>query len=192
MSVPLAGAFERVVATDASAEQIARAAPHARIEYRAAPAEHSGLDDASADCIVAAQAAHWFDLPAFYAEARRVARDGAVIALVTYNLLQVSTEIDRLVRDFYATLPWPPERRLVEEGYASLAFPFDEIVAPPFEMHGQWTAEQMIGYVHTWSALRGVDASAFERAIRGMWGDRVRAVRWRIRMRVGRRMNDRT
>src|SRR5205807_118012 len=43
LSVLLAGPFDRVVATDASAEQIARAAPHPKVEYRCAPAGVSGL-----------------------------------------------------------------------------------------------------------------------------------------------------
>src|SRR5262245_24665202 len=45
----LAERFDRVVATDASASQLANAVPHPRIEYRTAPAEASGLPDAAAD-----------------------------------------------------------------------------------------------------------------------------------------------
>src|SRR5436305_11939804 len=43
LSVLLAARFERVVATDASAEQIAHAAPHPKVRYAHAPAEASGL-----------------------------------------------------------------------------------------------------------------------------------------------------
>ena len=39
---------------------------------RVAPAEASGLPDHSVDLITVAQALHWFDLPNFYDEARRV------------------------------------------------------------------------------------------------------------------------
>lgn len=186
MSVPLAAQFTRVIATDASAEQIARATPHPRVEYRAATAERSGIANASIDLIVVAQAAHWFDLPAFYAEVRRVARPGGVVALVTYDLLEVDDEIDRIVRDFYASLDWPPERGMVEDGYASLPFPFAEIEAPQFFMRADWTADQLIGYVHTWSGVKDVDPAPFERAVRPRWGDQMRAVRWPIAMRVGR------
>ena len=45
----LASCFARVVATDASAEQIANAAPIERVSFSVAPAEHSGLPDGSCD-----------------------------------------------------------------------------------------------------------------------------------------------
>src|SRR5579872_1342582 len=101
LSTLLAEPFEQVVATDASAEQIASAVPADRVEYRVAPAEASGLSDASVDLVTVAQAAHWFDLPAFYAEARRVARPGAGIALVTYGIMEVDDETDRVTMPFY-------------------------------------------------------------------------------------------
>lgn len=186
MSVPLAGRFARVIATDASAEQIARAAPHDRVAYRVAPAERSGISDRSIDLTVVAQAAHWFDLPAFYAEVRRVSRAGAIVALVTYDLLEVREDIDRLVRDCYASLPWPQERRLVDDRYSSMPFPFAEFAAPQFSMRAEWTVEQLIGYVHTWSALRDGDVSLFEGEVRAAWGDAMRTVRWPMAMRIGR------
>jgi SAM-dependent methyltransferase len=186
MAVPLAERFARVIATDASAEQVAHAMPHPHVEYRHAPAERSGICDDAADLVVAAQAAHWFDLPAFYAEARRVARPAGIIALVTYDLLEVNAMIDRILRDFYASLTWPPERRLVEQRYASIPFPFEEMEAPQFFMRNAWNAEQLIGYVHTWSAVRDSDTSDFEKEVRAVWGDEVRPVRWPIAMRLGR------
>src|SRR5688500_3063214 len=70
----LARHFDRVVATDASAAQISKADACERVEYRGAPAEASRLPDQSYDAITVAQAAHWFDLPALYTEARRVLR----------------------------------------------------------------------------------------------------------------------
>ena len=64
----LAPHFRRVVATDASAEQVRHAVAHPSIDYRVAQAEDSGLADHSVDLVTVAQAAHWFDLPRFYAE----------------------------------------------------------------------------------------------------------------------------
>lgn len=185
MSVPLASAFDLVIATDASAEQVAHATPHAKVEYRAEPAERTSIKDASVDLTVVAQSAHWFDLPKFYDEVRRVSKPAATLALVTYNLLEVTPEIDRLVRTFYSTLRWPPERKLVEEGYASLPFPFEEVKHDPFFMRSDWTADQLLGYVGTWSGLRGVDVTPFERELRLAWGEETRPVRWPIAMRIG-------
>src|SRR5688572_9790189 len=47
----LAEWFDRVVATDASAEQLAEAPAHPRVEFRRALAEESGLADTSVDLI---------------------------------------------------------------------------------------------------------------------------------------------
>ena len=67
--------FEKVIATDASAQQIESAEPAKRISYRVAPAEASGIDPASVDLILVAQALHWFDLDRFFTEAKRVLKD---------------------------------------------------------------------------------------------------------------------
>src|SRR5262249_21619963 len=72
LSTVLGEVFERVEATDASAAQIAAAVPHPHVHYAVSPAEEVDLPDRSVDCAVAAQAAHWFDLQAYYREVRRV------------------------------------------------------------------------------------------------------------------------
>lgn len=155
-AVELAAHFERVLGFDPSAEQLAQARPHPKVEYRVAPAEATGLADGSVDLLVAAQAFHWFDRDPFFAEVRRMLRPGGVLALVSYLLSRISPEVDAVVDGLYASLDqyWEPERRLVEDGYASVVVPFDEIPAPAFAMHSTWTVEDLIGYLGTWSALR--------------------------------------
>jgi SAM-dependent methyltransferase len=109
----LAPHFRRVVATDASAEQVRHAAPHPLIDYRVAPAEASGLADHSVDLVTVAQAAHWFDLPRFYAEAARVLKPGGAIAVWGYGRMLLPGEMDGLFQRFYAKTVgpyWPPER----------------------------------------------------------------------------------
>src|SRR5438067_11289944 len=70
----LARHFQRVHASDPSAQQIAEAESHPQIDFIAEPAEHCSLADASCDLVLAAQALHWFDPDIFYAEIRRVLR----------------------------------------------------------------------------------------------------------------------
>jgi SAM-dependent methyltransferase len=198
LSVQLATRFERVVATDASASQIASAEPHERVEYRAARAEDSGLRDGSADLITVAQAAHWLDLDRFYAEARRVAKPGALLALITYGVLHVEGETDQLVQRFYYDTIgpyWPPERRHVEAGYRTLAFPFEEIPVPELAIEVSWRLPDLLGYVDTWSAVREAEKAvgrkpidAFAREVADQWGDPEarRRVVWPLSMRVAR------
>ncbi|MCG7391933.1 class I SAM-dependent methyltransferase [Microvirga sp. ACRRW] len=198
LSMLLAERFRHVIATDASAQQIHNAEPHERVEYRIAPAEKSGLADASVDMITVAQAAHWFDLDAFYAEVRRIGKPGAVLALITYGVIEADTDIHPLIQRFYKDVVgpyWPPERRHVEDGYRSFAFPFEEWTAPPLAIEVQWQASDLIGYADTWSAVRGLEKAQgrqpiehFHRDLLALWGDPQlrRAIRFPLSLRIGR------
>ena len=57
-AVGLASVFDCVIATDASAKQIANAESHKKIDYRVAPAENSGIESETLDLIMVAQALH--------------------------------------------------------------------------------------------------------------------------------------
>src|SRR2546422_3157121 len=85
-ALDLARHFERIIATDASREQIASATPHAKVEFRVASAEQSGLEAESVRLLTVAQALHWFDLDRFYAEAGRVLKPGGVLAVWAYGI----------------------------------------------------------------------------------------------------------
>src|SRR5262249_24385836 len=134
----LAARFGKVCGTDASREQIASAALHPNVEYRVALAEESGLPDGSVQLVTVAQALHWFDLTRFYSEVRRVLSPGGVIAVWDYGIDQVEGDaVNVIAQDFYFNVVgpyWPPERKLVEEGYRTIPFPFEEIAPPHFRM----------------------------------------------------------
>ena len=198
-TVDLARRFERVIATDASAEQIASAKPQPNVEYRVATAEQSGLPDACADLITVAQALHWFDFDRFYSEARRVLKPGGSLAAWAYGINEVEGEaINRIVQDFYSNTVgpyWPPERRLVEDGYRTIPFPFAEIVPPAFRMETKWTLDQLLGYFSTWSATnRYIKATgrnpltALSADLARAWGDTntPRLITWPLSLRIGR------
>lgn len=153
----LARRFERVTATDPSPAQLAHAQPCPGVTYVEEPAERIGLDDASVDLVVAAQAAHWFNLDAFYAEARRVARPGAPLALISYGVPTLEGAAGARLHAFYWTdiHPfWPTGREHVERGYQSLPFPFNEIALPPLSIDRDWRLPDLLGYLRTWSAVR--------------------------------------
>jgi ubiquinone/menaquinone biosynthesis C-methylase UbiE len=155
-AVDLARHFQRVSATDMSVEQIRQAQLHARVDYRVALAESSGLASAEFDLVTVAQALHWFEVEQFYAEARRVLRPGGLLAVWCYGLCELGAGLGNVeLQDYYHSVVgpyWPPERRLVERGYATLPFPAPELTAPRFAMSLQWTLEELLGYVSSWSA----------------------------------------
>jgi SAM-dependent methyltransferase len=192
----LAGRFARVVATDRSAEQLRHAPARPGVEWRAAPAESSGLADASIDLVTVAAAVHWFDLPAFLVEVARVARPGAVLAVWTYHVGRVEPPFDGFFhRLYWETLKpyFAPQTRLVDEGYATLALPGEALAAPRFEMRAEWTAAQALDFVASWSgsqafrAARGVDPGGLVRdEAERLWGgeEASRTLRWPLHLRA--------
>lgn len=195
----LAPHFRQVVATDASAEQIRYAEPHPRIDYRVAPAEASGLVEHSIDLVTVAQAAHWFDLPRFYAEVARVLKPVGVLALWGYGRMVLPGKMDTPFQRFYAETVgpyWPPERALIDDAYRGLDFPFTEIEAPAFHIEVAWSLPRLMDYLSTWSAVKryqnvnGNDPLPVLRAeLEPLWGDpeTARDLQWPLFMRVGRR-----
>ena len=196
-SVDLAGHFQEIHGTDLSAEQIAHAEAHPRVNYRVGLAEASGLPDDFVDLVTVAQALHWFDLDRFYQEARRVARPGAVLAVWCYGVCEIpAVRGNAEFQHFYSDIVgpyWMPERHLVESGYSTLSFPLPEIQAPVFAMQVDWSLEQLLGYVSSWSASarylkeRGEDPlPQLRSALQSYWGadtDR-HAVRWPLSLRA--------
>ena len=194
----LARWFDAVVATDASARQLEQAEAHPRITYRCAPAEQSGLDSGSVCLVTVAQALHWFDQSAFFAEARRVLAPGGVIAAWCYSLLEIRPEIDQVLTRFYTDTVgpwWHPERAMVDDGYRSLDFPFAEIGMLPFFIDKDLALDELLGYVRTWSATRGYQAERGEDPViqlasdlAAVWEPKGAALpgRWPLHFRVGR------
>ena len=197
-TVDLAARFDRVIATDASKEQIASATPNPRIEYQVAPGEQSGLPDKSIGLVTVAQALHWFNFDRFYAEVKRVSVPNGLIAVWAYGINTVEGNVvNQLVQHFYADTVgpyWPPERKLVEAGYRTIPFPFAEITPPAFRMAAQWTLEQLLGYFSTWSAtsryLKATGRNPLEPLaadLAQVWGDanQRRQIVWPLVVRIG-------
>ena len=153
----LAEHFRRIHATDLSAEQIAQATPDPRIDYRAAPAEASGLPERSCSLVTVAQALHWFCGDPFYTEVRRVLKPGGILAAWTYTLLRGEPALNSIVEDFYRHTVgpwWPPERRWVDLAYRDMPFPFADLATPDFEIRLEWTLDDLLAYLRTWSATQ--------------------------------------
>lgn len=202
--------FEQVIASDASKEQIENAQPRDNIRYEVFPAEKTTLVDNSVDLITIAQALHWFDLDEFYKEVKRVLRKddnggdtngSGVIAAWAYGLHSISTEIDNITHLLYEDILgsyWPKERKIVENRYQDISFPFQEIDMPVFQIELDWTLSELIGYLYTWSSVQKFIKKNNSDPIKQIyddlaaaWGDKNtwhkrRRVVWPIYIRVGR------
>jgi ubiquinone/menaquinone biosynthesis C-methylase UbiE len=197
----LARFFKRIFATDASNQQIRHAQRSSNIEYGVESAEHSSLDDNCVDLVVAAQAYHWFDRPAFLAEVRRVLKPGGLLAILSYQLASVDEgeagkRIDDVVRVLWGDILdgwWPEERALVDDGLQGLEFPFDDVAAPPFEMKMHWRMDELLKYLGTWSSVKKYQAATgtdplelITPDLEAVWGEPGRALKivWPVDLRV--------
>ncbi len=173
------------------------AQPSVRVEYRVAPAENSGLQSGAVDLIMVAQALHWFDLPRFYEEVRRVLKNSGVLAASAYKFFHITPEIDRLVNHRYHDEVvgsfWSPERALIEK-FEELPFPFPETKTPSCELIAQWKLEHLMGYLRSWSATQRFIAATqrdpldeIAHELRDAWGtpNQPRKVVWPLTLRVG-------
>jgi SAM-dependent methyltransferase len=185
----LARLFDRVHATDPSTAQIAQAHGPSNITFSVEPGESTTLPDGSADAICVAQALHWFDRPRFFAECARVLKPGGVLIAWGYQDMTAPDGVDQALDPFReAILPyWPPERWLIDEAYASFAWPFTRIDPPALELRVDWPLPRMLGYFSSYSATkRYIDAlgtdpvAAYASALEAAWGDpaTVRTLRW--------------
>ncbi len=196
-SVPLAAHFDRVIATDASSEQIAHATPHPRVSYAVALAHASGLDAGSVDLVTVAQALHWLPLDRFFAEVRRVLAPGGALAVWCYTRPELTGATDAIVDRFHSVTCkayWPPDRTLVDDAYRTIAMPFDDVPAPALGIEAQLTLDQFAGYIRTWSAARKLAAEsgfdpviALREELAAHWGSETdtQLVRWPVYVRAG-------
>lgn len=195
-AVPLAEKFERVFATDASAEQIKHATPHPRVAYGVGLSDASGLDDGSVDLVTVAQALHWLPHDRFFAEVRRVLVPGGVLAVWCYTKPTLGDgELGPIFDRYYSETCkpfWAPERSLVDTGYSTIAMPFIDIESPRFAIEVQMSLDDFAGYVRTWSATKNLAKAighdpviALREALQPHWAPSLRTVRWPIRVRAG-------
>jgi SAM-dependent methyltransferase len=176
----LAPHFDRVHATDPSGAQVARARAPANVGFTVEPAEACSLPDASADAACVAQALHWFDRGAWFAECARVLRPGGVLVAWGYQDIEVPAALAAANRALQEDIGpwWPPERTLVDDGYAGFDWPFEPVTVPRFEMRAEWPLERLLGYFGSYSASRrhleatGIDPLArHAAALRAAWPD---------------------
>ena len=197
VATQLATFFKKVIATDASASQLAAAKLSPNVEYRLARADNSKLPSQSVDLITVAQAIHWFDIAAFYREVYRVAGDEAIIAIWGYGLLTISPAIDEIIRDLYTNILggyWDPQRKHLDEAYQTIPFPFPVIPTPIIKMQLFWSLPELIGYLNTWSSVQKFIAvnhdnpiTQIEPLLQRAWNSNsnLKPITWDIYLRVG-------
>ncbi len=152
----LARHFDAVFATDPSAAQIAQASAPDNVTFAVEPGERCSLPDNSVDAVCVAQALHWFDREAFFAECDRVLKPGGVLVAWGYQDIVVppaleaaNTRLQDEIREY-----WPPERALIDSAYADFEWPFERIDPPAFQLQADWPLPRLLGYFSSYSAVK--------------------------------------
>ena len=157
VATELVNYFEKVFATDISENQIKNATKKENIFYKIETAEQTSFSDNTFDLITVAQAIHWFDFALFYNEVNRTVKRNGIIAAIGYSLPRIDTQTNEVIDNFYNNILgeyWDKERKYIDEDYRTIPFPFNEIQSPTLFSNYDWSFEQLIGYLNTWSAVQ--------------------------------------
>jgi SAM-dependent methyltransferase len=165
-TVALAEHFDNVIGVDPSEAQIQHATPHDNVTYQLGDANCLPVEGESVAAVVAAQAAHWFDIPKFYQEVHRVLQPGGCLALLTYGnpefrqdqkLQKMVTETlyeDVLGKGGY----WDDRRFFVENRYRDIPLLSEESpkfrgerILAGYDIDKDLAKEDLIGYLRSWS-----------------------------------------
>ena len=153
------------------------------------------------DLVTVAQALHWLDPDRFFGGVNRVLKNEGIVAVWCYNFLKLDPDIDALLLHYYEKIVgpyWAPERRLLELGYRTMPFPFEEFAAPQIFMESDWNLYQLAGYLATWSATqecirvnRTDPVPEIAERLGKFWGDpaSVKRIRWPLSIRIGRKIS---
>lgn len=204
----LAKHFDRVHATDPSAQQIeqhwAREASmrgEGKVSVAIEPAERTELADGSVQLVAVAQALHWFERERFFAECGRVLAPGGVLAVWAYgDFLPPEGMVEPLaafrfqIDDF-----WQRENAEIRAGYAGYEWPFAALPVAPLWLEVEWSLSRFLGYLNSLSASErcrvatGDDPVAMHRAtLSQAWGmaEDVRTIQWPLTLHLRRKGGD--
>lgn len=211
----LVARFAHVHATDPSAQQLAQHWAHAegakratavagdvalaspmglpssdsRVSLAVEPGERTTLADGSVQLVAVAQALHWFDRPAFFAECQRVLAPGGVLAAWGYPDFLAPEGMLDAVAAFRARIEpyWPPERAQIDARYGGYDWPFPALTTPTLWLEAEWPLPHFLRYLSSMSAsarclaATGIDPVGHHApALAEAWGDAqdLRTITW--------------
>lgn len=154
----LASHFKDVRATDISANQLGQAPSLPNVTYGRQRAENTDFEDNLFDLVTVAQALHWFDIPAFLKEVKRVSRPGGVLAVWGYGLLRLGAPMDDMISHFYSKVVgpyWDGERLHIDSAYTSIALPLSgQADLGGFSIVRSMDKNTLKGYLTSWSSVQ--------------------------------------
>ncbi len=150
--------FNNVYATDISEPQISNADQRNNIVYKVERVENTSFKDNQFDLVTVAQAIHWFDIPEFNKEIKRVTKNGGLVCIWGYGLLKIEKTLDDIIDQFYNEIVgpyWNLERKYIDDAYASINLDFKEItLIKEYSINVKWSLEELEGFFNSWSSVQ--------------------------------------
>lgn len=170
-SSQLAKIYKNVIATDTSPKQLEFAPKLPNIRYQCTPSKLSIAEveeniaaESTVDLVTIAQALHWFDFPTFYQQVKWVLKKpNRVIAAWCYTMPEINPSFDAVFQRFYKVDSgpyWEPERKLVDNKYETIDFPFEPVDGLDHTGPFQFKAERVMDlegfftYIRSWSSYQ--------------------------------------
>ncbi|KAM9986980.1 hypothetical protein ACTFIY_011384 [Dictyostelium cf. discoideum] len=155
-TVKLAKYFKKVIGFDQSENQLKLAEKADNVEYRLSAAEKIDLPSGSVDLITVATAAHWFDLPVFYEESKRLLRENGSLIIWCYNAFEFKNEeAQKIFENLYkGTLGnyWPLQTKLIQNGYVDIKPTFENTTRKTIIVDAIMSINILIGIISSWSS----------------------------------------
>ncbi|XP_059459191.1 uncharacterized protein LOC132188684 [Corylus avellana] len=169
----LAGMYKNVIATDTSPKQLSFAPRLPNITYQQTPPtmsiaelESKVAPQSSVDVVTIAQALHWFDLPNFYQQVKWILKKPhGVIAAWCYTVPEVNDSVDSVFKTYYGIIVdpyWESARKLVDNKYRSIHFPFEPVDGVDHTGPFEFVAEKLMDLDHYFTFLKS--SSAYQTA----------------------------
>ncbi|XP_046400349.1 putative methyltransferase DDB_G0268948 isoform X1 [Ischnura elegans] len=168
----LAPYFSEVYGFDPNETAIAEAIRKGKIpnvSYGTSTAEKLNFQENSVTLVTAGQACHWFDLPAFYEEVKRILVPGGTLALYGYQLprprfhgsspTDLSSIVDKFYGDTLGNYVLQQSRECYLEKYSNERYQIPFSTRPltrdeSVYLEQKGTLADLVGYVSSWSAFQ--------------------------------------
>ncbi|KAI8853834.1 S-adenosyl-L-methionine-dependent methyltransferase [Chytridium lagenaria] len=113
-------------------DEVVEAIPCQNIRYKQGDSSHFNVPDQSMDLVATAQAAHWFDMPEFYSEVRRVLKPHGTLAIWGYAYCRIkgNEEMSEAIFKWGTETMkeyWDERRKILDDYYESIRPPFPEV-----------------------------------------------------------------
>ncbi|EGC30491.1 hypothetical protein DICPUDRAFT_157783 [Dictyostelium purpureum] len=156
-TVRLSEYFKKVIGYEPSEGQIQHAEPAKNVEYKVSTAEKIDLPNESVDLITVAQAAHWFNLPVFYDETKRLLKNDGSLIIWSYGLMNITNNdaAQKIHQNhYYKTIGnqyWAPERKYIDDEYRDIKPTYENTTRKTISLPKKMSINDFVGYYSSWS-----------------------------------------